>query len=103
MVEYSDAVLRIMSEENSRATNNIDPSRLALLRKGQGPIAAGYTQRIVENRPHCLTLFPTEAYAQDAEMSLSDRGVRLSRLHAGRRRRPGRTLARCVATAADYR
>jgi aminopeptidase len=72
MVEHSDAVLRIMSEENTRATNNIDPARLALLRKGQGPIAAGYTQRIVENRPHCLTLFPTEAYAQDAEMSLSE-------------------------------
>ena len=71
MVENSDAILRIMSEQNTRSTNDIDASRLALMRKGQGPIASQYNRRIMENRPHCLTLFPTEAYAQDAEMSLA--------------------------------
>src|SRR4051794_14263941 len=40
MVENSDAILRIMSEQNTRSTNDIDASRLALLRKGQAPIAA---------------------------------------------------------------
>jgi aminopeptidase len=29
-------------------------------------------KRIMEGRPHCLTLFPTHAYAQDAEMSLAE-------------------------------
>ena len=72
MVDHADAILRISSEQNTRATNNMDVGRLALLRKGQAPISAAYTQRIVENRPHCLTLFPTQAYAQDAEMSLSE-------------------------------
>jgi aminopeptidase len=71
MVEESDAVLRILSDENTRATSNIDPGRLALLKKGQAPIAAGFSRRIAEDRPHCLTLFPTAAYAQDAEMSLA--------------------------------
>jgi aminopeptidase len=72
MVERADAVLRISSQVNTRSTNNIDPSRLALARKSQAPIADGYTRRIELNRPYSLTLFPTEAYAQDAEMSLSE-------------------------------
>lgn len=71
-VQDSDAILRIMSEENTRAANSVDPSRQALLQKGMQPISAGYMQRIAENRPHCLTLYPTQAYAQDAEMSLAE-------------------------------
>jgi aminopeptidase len=72
MVQKSDAILRILSEENTRAANNVDPSRQSLLQKGAGPIGAGFMQRIMENRPPSLTLFPTHAYAQDAEMSLSE-------------------------------
>lgn len=72
MVQKSEAVLRILSEENTREANNIDPARQALLARGQSPISATYMQRIMENRPHSLTLFPTQAYAQDAEMSLSE-------------------------------
>jgi aminopeptidase len=72
MVENSDAILRILSETNTREYNGIPAERLALLRKGRGPIGSGYMNRIMENRPHCLTLFPTEAYAQDAEMSLTE-------------------------------
>lgn len=72
MVQHSDAILRILSEENTRAASNVDPARQALLQMGSGPIGAGFMQRIMENRPHCLTLFPTQAYAQDAEMSLAE-------------------------------
>jgi aminopeptidase len=72
MVENADAILRILSEENTRHQNNIDPARLALSRKALHPVAAAYSGRILMNRPHCLTLFPTEAYAQDAEMSLDE-------------------------------
>ncbi|MEO8284856.1 MAG: aminopeptidase [Chloroflexota bacterium] len=72
MVEKSDAILRILSEENTRGNANVPAERLALLKKGQSSIGAGYMQRIMEGRPHCLTLFPTAAYAQDAEMSLNE-------------------------------
>jgi aminopeptidase len=72
VVQESDAILRILSEENTRSYNNVEPARLGLLKKGAGPIGSGYMQRIMEGRPHSLTLFPTEAYAQDAEMSLSE-------------------------------
>jgi aminopeptidase len=72
MVRESDAVLRIMSDENTRASSNVPPARQALLQKGLSPIGATFMQRITEGRSQCLTLFPTHAYAQDAEMSLSE-------------------------------
>ena len=72
MVQRSDAILRILSEENTRAASNADPDRQALMQKGRQPISSGYMDRIMEGRPHCLTLFPTNAYAQDAEMSLAE-------------------------------
>lgn len=72
MVEKSDAVLRIKSEENTRSANNVDPARQGLLQKGAQPVGAAFMQRIMDNRPHCLTLYPTQAYAQDAEMSLTE-------------------------------
>ncbi|HEX8217964.1 MAG TPA: aminopeptidase [Chloroflexia bacterium] len=72
MLERSDAVLTILGEENTREFNNIDPARQGLLSKGQGALGAIRMQRIMEGRPGCLTLFPTNAYAQDAEMSLGE-------------------------------
>jgi aminopeptidase len=72
IAQSSDAILRILSDENTRANNGVDPGRLGLLKRGAGPIGSEYMKRIMENRPHSLTLFPTEAYAQDAEMSLAE-------------------------------
>ena len=72
MVEHSDAVLDILSEENTRAANNVDPARQALAQEARKPIAARSMARITEGRPRCLTLYPTNAYAQDAEMSPSE-------------------------------
>ena len=72
MLEKSDAVLDILSEENTRAANNVDPARQALTQKARAALGALAMARITQNQPRCLTLFPTHAYAQDAEMSLSE-------------------------------
>jgi aminopeptidase len=72
MAEQSDAILDILSEENTRAANNVLPARQALTQEARKPIAARSMARITEGRPRCLTLFPTNAYAQDAEMSLAE-------------------------------
>ena len=72
MVEQSDAILRILSEENTRSTNGVDAAKLGMRKKAASPIGARYMQRIMDGRPHSLTLFPTQAYAQDAEMSLAE-------------------------------
>jgi aminopeptidase len=65
-------VLTILGEENTRQFNNLDAGRQSLHSKGQRELGALRMQRILEGRPGCLTLFPTEAYAQDAEMSLDE-------------------------------
>jgi aminopeptidase len=71
MLEKSDAALEILSEENTHAAGDVDPARQALMQQARAPLAALSMARITEGRPRCLTLFPTNAYAQDAEMSLS--------------------------------
>src|SRR5436190_5009028 len=71
-LDKADAVLDILSDENTQATRNIDPARQAVMERGRKPLLARSMQRITEDRPRCLTLFPTQAYAQDAEMSLSE-------------------------------
>ncbi|HIE10061.1 MAG TPA: aminopeptidase [Kiritimatiellae bacterium] len=66
-VRTVDASIRIASSPNTRALSRVDPRRQALLVK---------THRTLRDRllkkPWVLTLYPTQAYAQDAEMSLSE-------------------------------
>ncbi len=71
LVESLDARLNIMSETNTRHLSGVDPKRQAIVG------AAGralYRERAARVNPGddrwCLTLFPTDAYAQDADMSL---------------------------------
>jgi aminopeptidase len=72
-VEYVDAQLTIGSKGNTKSLGNIDPARLAMRR--QAGLAMQKTRRKREQAGKfrwSLTLYPTEAYAQDAEMSLSE-------------------------------
>ncbi len=72
-VEYVDAQLTIGSKGNTKSLSNIDPVRLAIRRQ-----AGQAMQKTRRNREQAgkfrwsLTLYPTEAYAQDAEMSLRE-------------------------------
>lgn len=67
-----DARLSILSGDNTKALSNIDPAQSA--RRSQA--FAKLRTRMGSERPApprwCLTLYPTAAYAQDAEMSLHD-------------------------------
>lgn len=62
-----DGTIRIMGSPNTRALSAIDPARMARFTKARRPV-----RRILLRKKWSLTLYPTEAYAQDAEMSLSD-------------------------------
>ncbi|HMP72418.1 MAG TPA: aminopeptidase [Kiritimatiellia bacterium] len=62
-----DGTIRIMSSDNTRSLSGIDPKRQALFAKGRRPI-----RRILLAKKWALTLYPTRAYAQDADMSLRD-------------------------------
>jgi len=62
-----DASIRISSQSNTRQLSEVDPKKQARAAKTMESVA-----RIIRRKPWVLTLFPTPAYAQDAEMSLSD-------------------------------
>jgi aminopeptidase len=72
-VETIDATLNIWADSNTKALSGIDPQRAALSQQARQPILKTFMQRSAEGALNwCGTLFPTNAHAQDAEMSLSD-------------------------------
>lgn len=72
-IEYYDALLMFWSESNTKQLSNIDPARVALQRKAQRPLLARRLERAAEGSQRWVgTLYPTQAHAQDANMSLSE-------------------------------
>lgn len=70
--EY-ETLLSISSEENTKELNGIDPARQALAQQATYDLLQTFMRRSAEGSLRwCGTLFPTNAYAQDAGMSLSD-------------------------------
>lgn len=71
-MEYFDATLAIWSAENTKALSGIDPQRMALVQQARGPLTARFMERAANKELRwCGTLYPTQAHAQDAGMSLS--------------------------------
>lgn len=62
-----DATIGIQSEGNTRGLTGADPARFSALAKTMQPV-----RKILSRKRWVSTLFPTAAYAQDAEMSLAD-------------------------------
>ena len=67
VVRHVDATIRIRAQTNTRALSATQPRRQAQLTKAQRPL-----KNVILKKPWVLTLFPTAAYAQDADMSLSE-------------------------------
>ena len=73
MIENLDVSFNILSETNTRHLSGVDPSRQVIHSKARKPLMDRYMQRSAEGSYRWnVTLFPTEAYAMDAEMSLDD-------------------------------
>jgi aminopeptidase len=70
LAEEATARLHIYSQTNTKALSAIDPARTA--KRNQA--ASNRLREIRQNNGQrwCLTLYPTEAYAQDSGMSLRD-------------------------------
>ena len=62
-----DASLAIQAPENTRALAGIDPERIARASVGRQPVRAEALKR-----RWCLTVWPTDALAQEAGMALAD-------------------------------
>ncbi len=72
-VEYFDAELHILADDNTRSLSAIDPKRMAMRAAARKSLAQRSDEREVAGEFRwCLSLFPTQAYAQDADMSLED-------------------------------
>src|SRR5258707_7902722 len=72
-------MLNIQAEENTKELSSVDPVRLAVAQEASQGLLQTSLERTMPQDPYakgslrwCRTMFPTNAYAQDANMSLSD-------------------------------
>jgi aminopeptidase len=73
VTETFDAHLAIESQHNTRELTGVDPQRMAHVRKARAPLTKTFMERSArEELRWCLTVYPTQAMAQDAEMSLRE-------------------------------
>ena len=63
----------IEAESNTRELAGVDPERIARFRKTYGPLFKLFSDRVAKGElKWCLTVYPTEAAAQEANMSLNE-------------------------------
>jgi aminopeptidase len=73
VVETFDKSLNIWAEENTRALSGIDPKRMSRAQKAGAELSKTFMKRSASGELHwCLTVFPNNAMAQEADMNLSD-------------------------------
>jgi aminopeptidase len=72
-IEQLDALVTVWSETNTRALSRVDPARHAAYIAAQRKLSNRRWERISSGDMRwCGTLFPTNAHAQEAEMSLAE-------------------------------
>jgi aminopeptidase len=73
MLEDFEAMISVRSQSNTRALSNVDPTRQQIYAKARTDLYSTYTARSAAREFKWVgTMFPTQAYAQDAEMSLAE-------------------------------
>ena len=73
ITERYDRLLYIDAETNTRRLSRVDPSRVATLRKAYYEVDTLWSQRAAQGLMRwCYTQYPTQAYAQNANMSLEE-------------------------------
>ncbi len=71
--EEYETQIGLWASTNTKALNNVDHSRMALAQKASKDILETYMRRSMEGSLRWVAaLYPTDAAAQDAEMSLSE-------------------------------
>ncbi|HEU0003444.1 MAG TPA: aminopeptidase [Ktedonobacteraceae bacterium] len=79
MVEEYEAAITILAAENTKAMSGVNPERMAVQRQAMSDLSATQLKRTNPDDPHSPgslrwngVLLPTNASAQDAQMSLAD-------------------------------
>jgi len=72
-VESVDKLLAIRATENTKALTNVEPEKQKAVAQAQAPLRQKYQDRVAAKELEwCVTQFPCNASAQDAEMSLEE-------------------------------
>jgi aminopeptidase len=73
IVEEYEAQLQIEASENTKGLSGVDPQRVAVSQMAARDLIPTYLQRMADRALRsCIAMYPTDAQAQDANMSLSD-------------------------------
>jgi aminopeptidase len=73
IAETYDASITVLSDENTRALSSVDPSKMVLIKQAQSEMMQTFLRRVSTGEMRWVgTLFPTNGYAQDCEMGLSE-------------------------------
>lgn len=73
LYENVDVMFSIISDANTRQLSKSDPAKQVRAQKARKPLMDNFFKRGAEGALHWnVTLFPTEAHAQEAGMSLAD-------------------------------
>ena len=71
--EQMDALINLRATSNTRAMTHVDPARMARRQASRSPLMKTYMERAATGAlKWTLTQYPTQASAQEAEMSLSE-------------------------------
>jgi aminopeptidase len=70
-IKKTQGYIGIVSDSNTRELSNVNPKKIALRQKVTNKIS-DYVVNRKDRIRRCTTIFPTEALAQDAEMSLEE-------------------------------
>ncbi len=71
--EEYETMLQLFSSENTKELSGVDPARMALVQQARRDMLHTYLQRGADGSLRwCIAMFPTNAHAQDTNMSLSD-------------------------------
>ena len=72
-IETVQAVLTLSGSSNTRMLSHVDPDKVKLSAQGSLELTHIFFERVQNNQMRfCGTLFPNQAHAQEASMSLSD-------------------------------
>ena len=73
IMEHYDVRISIASDENTKSLSQVDPSKIVLHSQAHTELTKIFMERSASGALRWnVTLFPTNAYAQDAEMGLSE-------------------------------
>jgi aminopeptidase len=71
--EQANVSISVSAETNTKASSGVDPARQRLFSAARTELSQGFMRRAAEGTLRwSSTLYPTDAYAQDADMSTDD-------------------------------